>query len=136
MAVDNTIEIPDSSLPNLDYLDFSNDRDAVLESTTNIIPKALVIKSPTNDTFPPSDMCSSGISPSSTLDVDWGSDLWTIPLDTQNPLSGSVLSFSEEEITSGEEMSSCDTNRAYSGIKIPQETPPVGLDDLDGQFAF
>ena len=33
-------------------------------------------------------------------------------------------------------MSSCNMNGTYSGIKIPQENPPVEMDNLDGSFAL
>lgn len=59
-------------------------------------------------------------SPSSGT-YDWASDLWAMPTDlsTYPASSHSVLSFSEEELTSGEELSSCDVGRGYRGIVMP-----------------
>lgn len=141
----------DSSLPNLDYLDFGKDRSSNVEPTFPTLPNSNS-KAP-QDTFagcgmlgqmqppletisPLSDSDPLAISPLTEVDADWVSNLWSIPADDPIPMSGSVLSFSEEELTSGEEMSSCDTNRTYNGIKIPQEVPLVRLGDLDGSFAF
>ncbi len=131
------------NLPNLDYLDFSTDQTSRLNHTSpnptdnlrtsydefpgcNQAPSDSLFSSP--ETFPPA------LSPSPGAHFDWTSDVWTIPADMP-PASHSTLSFSEEELTSGEELSSCDMG-AFNGIKIPQESPLVGLDDLDGNFGL
>lgn len=151
ITTDEANQVPDSSLPNLDYLDFRQDRSSVSEPTsafsTNHIPKAPFdrfvgcgtggqTQSSIDNMFSPSDLYPSGISPSPAADADWASDLWSIPADNQIPVSGSGLGFSEDEPTSGEELSSCDTNGTYNGITVPQGTPPVGLEDLDSSYAF
>ena len=150
-TIDSRSQMPDSSLPNLDFLDFSKDRRSIFESTpatpANNVPKAShdgfvgcgmfsQTQPSSNNVFSSPDLFSSTMSPSPAVDFDWASDLWTVPLKNRVPASRSVLSFSEEELTSGEEMSSCDMNGTYSGIKIPQENPPVEMDNLDGSFAL
>lgn len=70
----------------------------------------------------PTDVVSTYISPSpSSATYDWSSDVWTMPSDltTQPASARSVLSFSEEEVTSGEELSSCDAGGDYRGILMP-----------------
>lgn len=70
----------------------------------------------------PPEVVSTYISPSpSSATYDWSSDIWTMPsdLNTQPASARSVLSFSEEEVTSGEELSSCDAGGDYRGILMP-----------------
>lgn len=70
----------------------------------------------------PTEVVSTYISPSpSSATYEWPSDVWTMPseLNTQPASAQSVLSFSEEEVTSGEELSSCDAGGDYRGILMP-----------------
>jgi len=54
-----------------------------------------------------------------------------------NPASArSVLSFSEEELTSGEELSSCDMGGEYRGIVIPNVDEFGVLEGLEGSFGL
>lgn len=125
--------------PNLELLPFNQD----LMSYSNLTPMASgtqfkefdpeVIatylgqhqqQGPTYDNLfhSPSEVVSTYISPSpSSATYDWSPDVWTMPsdLNTQPASAQSVLSFSEEEVTSGEELSSCDAGGDYRGILMP-----------------
>lgn len=124
--------------PNLDYLCFSHDLIPCsnLHTLTSGAPlkdfepehlngylAAQQSQGPHYDSrFYSSDVIPNYISPSPSLAAyDWSSDLWAMPsnLNTQPPSVPSVLSFSEEEVTSGEELSSCDAGGEYRGILIP-----------------
>lgn len=137
-TANDTDQMHTSDLPNLDYLDFSTDQTSHSSQTssnsTDILrssydpsqaPSDGLFSSP--ETFPPA------LSPLPAEKIDWTSDLWKVPTNMP-PALQSALSFSEEELTSGEELSSCDLNGTFNGIKIPQEAPLVTLDDLDGSF--
>ena len=129
------------NLPNLDYLDFNTDQsshsDQISPTSTN------VLKTPYNEmpgcSQPPSDSLfpSLDLFPSNSpgAQFDWTSDQWTMPTDLV-PATQSALSFSEEELTSGEDLSSCDTNGTFNGIKIPQDSPIAGLDNLEGRVGL
>lgn len=79
----------------------------------------------------PPEIVSTYISPSpSSVTYDWSSDLWAMPSDLNaHPASAqSVLSFSEEEVTSAEDLSSCDPGGEYRGILIPNVDRYPGLE--------
>lgn len=125
--------------PNLDFLPFNHD----LMQYPNLTPMASGTQfkefnpenmvgypgphqqqGPTYDNLfrSPSEVVSTYISPSpSSATYDWSSDVWTMPsdLNTQPTSAQSVLSFSEEEVTSGEELSSCDAGGDCRGILMP-----------------
>ncbi|KAL8712723.1 MAG: hypothetical protein Q9225_006892 [Loekoesia sp. 1 TL-2023] len=62
---------------------------------------------------------------------DWRSDLWTLPTAmSSQPAAQSVLSYTEEELTSGEEWSIHEGSE-YRGITIPN-TDGFGLEALEG----
>lgn len=64
---------------------------------------------------------------------DWRSDLWTLPTAmSSQPAAQSVLSFTEEELTSGEEWSVHEGSE-YRGITMPN-TDGLGLEALEGNF--
>ena len=135
-----------SEMPNLDYLDFGND--ATPTSATN--NHNADIKAATNgssvkrqsshelDTLFPSPDVFSYISESSSNAIDWCSDLWSIPTDLNNQPqpTRSTLSFSEEELTSGEELSSCGASGQFSAASLPEDGRLVALDGLDGGFGL
>ena len=136
-----TEQMYDSDLPNLDYLDFNTDQssrsDHISPNSTNILKTSYnempgCSQPPTDSVFSSPELFPS-TSPGAQF--DWTSDLWTMPIDMA-PASQSALSFSEDELTSGEELSSCDTNGTYNGITIPQDSPLAGLDDLDGRLGL
>ena len=129
------------NLPNLDYLDFNTDQNSHsdhisrtstndLKSTYNEMPRCG--QAPSDSLFPSPELFPST---SPEAQFDWTSDLWTMPTDMV-PTSQSALSFSEEELTSGEELSSCELNGAYNSIIIPQDSPSATLDDLDSRLGL
>jgi hypothetical protein len=76
--------------------------------------------------------------------TNWSPDTWDWnSYGTQAPPPQSVLSFSDESLTSGEEFSSnsCEygtpgSDRLYAGIMIPDMSTPTGLGGLDGNFGL
>jgi hypothetical protein len=76
--------------------------------------------------------------------VAWSPNAWNwSAYNEQNPPQ-SVLSFSDESLTSGEEFSgntydvgsTPGSDRLYSGIMIPDMSTPTGLGGLDGNFGL
>ena len=135
-------------IPNLDYLSFNNDPSPSPNFPS--IMSGLPYKEaeaaygvfqpppiPYEGLFPSPEMLSAYISPSpSAATYDWASEIWAMPSDLGgHPASArSVLSFSEEELTSGEELSSCDTGGEYRGIVMPNVDEFSGLEGLEGSF--
>lgn len=137
--ITSTCQIGPLEQPNLDFVSFNHD----LIPYTNLTPLASGTQfkefdaegiagylgshqqqGPSYDNLfhSPSEVVSTYISPSpSSVTYDWSSDVWTRPsdLNTQPASAQSVLSFSEEEVTSGEELSSCDAGGDYRGILMP-----------------
>jgi hypothetical protein len=78
----------------------------------------------------------------------WSPDVWALnpdSLSSGQPAPQSVLSFSDESLTSGEEFGDlCSSNHGgetYRGIMIPQEMSPcsvesLGLQGMDGNFGL
>ena len=136
--------------PNLDYLSFNNDQTPSpdFSSTISAVPFKDIdaafgitpqTQLPYDGMFPSPDMLSAYISPSpSSAAYDWASDVWAVPSDiaTQPPSARSVLSFSEEELTSGEELSSCDMGGEYRGILMPNVDEFCGIEGLEGSFGL
>ncbi len=113
---------PSSKPPNLDYLSFNDPT----PSPNNTSPgssrqfrtyelASQQMQSPL-DSFFPSD--SSYISPPPSADFGWCSDMWALPSNVGNHLDASQarVSFSEEDLTSGEELSSCDFGAEFRGL--------------------
>lgn len=148
---DNTApSMRSSDAPNLDYLPFNNGSNLashVLSLAPGHLPRKLNIERltgyvatqqsqlPCDSLFPSTDMLSTYISPSpSSATYEWQPDMWALPSDlNNNPASAqSVLSFSEEEVTSGEELSSCETGGEFRGIIMPNVDDYGRLDGFDG----
>lgn len=72
--------------------------------------------------------------PVSQAAYDWPVEVWELPSDLQaNPTSArSVLSLSEEEVTSGEELSICDQSTEFQGIVMPTVDGYGSLDGFEG----
>ncbi|QRD04855.1 hypothetical protein JI435_421860 [Parastagonospora nodorum SN15] len=74
----------------------------------------------------------------------WSPNAWNWGVYSEQAAPQSVLSFTDESLTSGEEFSanSCDFNttpeseRLYPGIMIPNMGTPHGLGGLDGNFGL
>ena len=124
---------------NLDYLSFSD----FTPSPNNMSPSAsqqymapdlasTQMEAPLDSLFPSEDVFSSYVSPPSSADLGWGSDNWALHASVGNEAgaSQSRISFSEEDVTSGEELSSCDVGADLRGLAMP------GLDGLDGHFGL
>ena len=119
--------------PNLDYLSFNGDQTPSPNLPSSMpgirykdIDAAYGVtqqpQPPYDSLFPSPGMLSAYISPSpSSATYDWASEIWTMPSDpgTQPASARSVLSFSEEELTNGEEQSICDMGGEYRGIVMP-----------------
>lgn len=65
---------------------------------------------------------------------DWPAEVWGLPSDLQgNPrFTHRALSLSEEEVTSGEELSSCDQTGEFQGILLPTVDGYGGLEGFEG----
>ena len=136
--------------PNLDYLSFNDEPSQTSKFRRDLFkdsdPDLLTSFSPTQQLeaqysglHPSPDVLSAYISPSpASANYDWTSDLLAMPpdLNSQPPSANSVLSFSEEELTSGEELSTCDLRGEYRGITMPNVEGFGGLDGLDSNFGL
>ena len=122
---------------NLDYLSFSD----LTPSPNNMSPgtsqqyvapdlTSTQMEPPLDSLFPSEDVFSSYVSPPPSAELGWGSDNWALhaSVDNQAGALQSRISFSEEDVTSGEELSSCDVGADFRGLAVP------GLDGLDGTF--
>ncbi|KAF6230255.1 hypothetical protein HO133_004595 [Letharia lupina] len=131
---------PSPDPPNLDYLSFNNPA----PSPKNLSPGSSrqfrmsdlsnqQMQPPLDSHFPSEDVFSSYISPPPPDDFGWCSNIWAMPSNVgdQPDASQGRVSFSEEDLTSGEELSSCDTGAEFHGLAMDGL---VGLDGLDGNF--
>jgi hypothetical protein len=73
----------------------------------------------------------------------WSPDVWAVGNTSTSVPPQSVLSFSDESLTSGEEfpdLTNCRSNESYKGILIPEMSPgnvdSFGLPGLDGNFGL
>lgn len=139
--------------PNLDYLPLSSDQDPRTSHDYGTAHGPLKIADsdrlhgfsptqqievPVNSLFPSPDVLSAYISPSSSLTThDWASDVWVMPPASNGPASAhSALSVSEEELTSGEELSTCDPIGEFAGIAMPNDESLDVLDGLEGNMGL
>lgn len=136
---------PPSKLPNLDYLSFNDPT----PSPNNMSPGSsrpfkapdLVnqqMQPPLDGPFPSEDVFSSYASPPPSADFGWCSELWDMPSNVGNQpdVSQGRVSFSEEDLTSGEELSSCDMGPDFQGLGLPGADGLVELEGLDGNFGL
>ncbi|KAG8526786.1 uncharacterized protein KY384_008215 [Bacidia gigantensis] len=137
---------PSESLPNLDYLDFNNEPQTSSQTSTGNTPKNCAT-TPMNSIHdfeqpqaapylqPPQQDVFSYLSelPPSISEVprskpfEWCDDIWKTSLDMNVP---GATSFTEEELTSGEELSSCGASGHFAFGASPQEHGFTGEDDL------
>ena len=135
--------------PNLDYLAFNDEPTQALRFCGNVFkdpePDLLTGFNQTQQMEAPSghvcrslDGISTYVSPSVPANYDWASDLLAMPpeLNNQPASANSVLSFSEEELTSGEELSTCDLPVNFQVVAIPDVDGFGRLDGLDNNFAL
>ena len=134
-----------NGMTNLDYFPLGSHT----SNTDNIAQKSTSTQNPTDldsllgyiSTYetspPPPNGAPCYISPESltyptpSLPSDWNPDVWSsIDVRSQQPTSArSVLSFSDESLTSGEDLSSCDFGSDYRSYAIP--TGEYKQDDFD-----
>lgn len=124
---------------NLDYLSFNDPtlspNDMSPGSSQQYTTPDLAtpqMQPPLDSLFPSEDVFSSYVSPPPSADVGWCSDAWALHsgAGSQPDASQGRVSFSEEDLTSGEELSSCDMAADFCGLAMP------GLDGLDGNFGL
>lgn len=131
--------------PNLDYLSFNQEpgektnhhfdeqeNDLLIGSRPN-----QQLEAPYNSLYPPSDVLSAYIS-SPAANLDWIPDLSAMPAsfaDRAAP-ADSVLSFSEDDLTSGEELSTCDLSGEYQGFSLRNLDGFGGLTGLDSNLGL
>ena len=136
---------PVTETPNLDYLSFSNERvpstdfcysagtNAAKDSDSDLLTgfsPTQQTEAPFNSLFPSPDVLSYISQSPSSATHDWASDTWALP---PHPASAhSVISLSEEELTSGEEWS--DPTCEYRGVTMPNIGNLDGLDALDANI--
>ena len=137
--------------PNLDYLSFNNDSTLSLQHLSpdsnanlkqynqhDVLPGAIGHDSqhPLDGLFPSADLFSSYISTSPSGNIGWCSDTWNITSDCTQQPAKSRVSFSEEELTSGEELSNCELGVELHDMTLPAADELVGIDGLDGNFGL
>ena len=122
------------NLPNLDYLDFSNEPATVedqpaegmddhLGDTSTNLQQSVMDATTSSDIF----SYISGLTPTSKP-FDLSSDLWTMPTDVPGLQPHSALSISDESLTSGEELSSCGTSSHFPQAAFHSESDLTALD--------
>ena len=137
--------------PNLDYLSFNNDptpspqprvqsptlsRKPAMNDQIGIADWGVLAETqPSLDSLFPSADVLSYITSSPSTNVDWYSNGWNMAPDSSSQAPPSQGSGSEEEITSGEELSSCDLGGDIRAMTIPVEGLG-GLDGLDGNYVL
>lgn len=131
-----------SETPNLDYLSFSNEQIPSTDYSSigrnpaeDLDPDRLTgfnatqpIAASFSGLLTSPDIMSAYISPSPSANHDWASETWALPPHTDIASARSVPSYSEEEITSGEELSSCEPSCEFRGITMPNMDTANGLD--------
>lgn len=134
--------VPDQFvLPNLDYLDFSNEPatfDEQHQSPSIGMKDSLAMSSPEqsmgNGLATADGFSYLGEVPSASKSFGWSSDLWTLSPNMNGNLqpTQSSLSLSEEELTSGEELSSCGTSGHFPTTSFASEQNGLGVTGMDG----
>ncbi|KAL8781980.1 MAG: hypothetical protein Q9213_005764 [Squamulea squamosa] len=123
-------------VPNLDYLSFGNDCEptpsypnagmrhsskAMFTDEFAGFLNSPVLQEPLESLWSSSDMLGRYMNPPApTANFDWGMDAWTMPADMNSQMAPqSVPSSTDEELTSGEDLSIGDSNRECGGIAMP-----------------
>lgn len=135
-------QLPDQhGLPNLDYLDFSNEPPTFNEQAQSPgvgmnngtgnpdRQPAMDQTAPVGDSF-----SYMGDMIEASKPFGWTSDLWTMSPDMNGVLqpTQSSVSLSEEELTSGEELSSCGASGHFPTHSFASEQSGLGVSGLDG----
>ena len=131
--------------PNLDYLSFNDPIPSPNDMSPgsglqNETPDLLVqqIRPSLDSLFPSEDFFASYVSSPPSADLSWCSDVWAMPssLGSRPNASQGCVSFSEEDLTSGEELSSCDLGTESHGLKISDVDGLAVVDGLKGNFGL
>ena len=131
--------------PNLDYLSFNDPtpspnamspdpgRHLRAPDRTN-----QQMQPPLDSLFPSEDVFSSYVSPTPSADSGWYPDVWALPSNVSNQPDAphGHVSFSDEDLTSGEELSNCDIGTDFRGLAMPNVDGLVGLEELDEDFGL
>lgn len=121
-----TPSLPEISPPSMDHSE-NFDRKHLVGHPTNQQPQT-----PFDSIFPSPDVFSPYISTASPSKFDWSTDVWSMTPELSAQPAQSVLSFSEEDLTSGEELSSCEIGADILGISIPSGDDLAALQSSDG----
>ncbi|KAL2037437.1 hypothetical protein N7G274_009922 [Stereocaulon virgatum] len=121
---------PHQSSPNLSRQSKDNDM-----ASPNFSTSAQHTQAAMDSLFPNTDMFSSYLRTPPAGTIDWCPDIWNMSSDMGNGVPPAP-SYSEEELTSGEELSSCDTGRDFNGLSMSNVDSFVGLEGLDGTFGL
>ncbi|KAL9600199.1 MAG: hypothetical protein Q9219_003342 [cf. Caloplaca sp. 3 TL-2023] len=147
-AVDPNCQRKSVDVPNLDYLSFGDDGNPIpsypntgggnaIKGFDSDESTGCLATSPLSLPFDSFFTCPDGFGPGilnspSLASFDWGPEPWTLPADVSGqPAAQSALSFTEEEVTSGEEWSVHDSASEYRGVTMPIPDG-FGLEALDG----
>ena len=141
----STQQTPSLKAPNLDYLSFNDPTPS--PNTMSPGPSRQFrtpdlsnqqMQPPLDSLLPSEDLYSSYVSPSSSGDFGWYSGIWAMPSNVGNQPDASQgrVSFSEEDLTSGEELSSCDMGPDFGGLAMAEVDGLAGLDGLDENFGL
>ena len=151
MSISNSPHHNNDSLkpPNLDYLSFTNDpvpgsdhtapnsnSTAKYHDQNGYLNGGLEGQPSLDNLCASADIFSSYVTPSPSANVDWCSDIWNMTPDMNHHHAQSRVSFSEEELTSGEELSNCELGGEFTSMTIPTVDDLVGLESLDGNFGM
>ena len=136
---------PSWETPNLDYLSFND----ITPSPNEMSPDPSrhfrapertnqQMQPPLDSLFPSEDVFSSYVSPTPSAASGWYPDVWALPSNVSNQPDASHghVSFSDEELTSGEELSNCDMGPDFRGLAMPDVDGLVGLEELDEDFGL
>ena len=138
----------DYETPNLDYLSFNHEPGQDISFRANFFntpgndpstgfDSNQQLEAPYSSLFPSPDLLTAYMSPP-LANCDWASDFLAVPTDfTSQPTSAnSVLSFSEDDLTSGEDLNTCEMPAEYRGITMPNIEGFGGVGRLDGNLGL
>ena len=136
---------PSLETPNLDYLSFNDPTPNRNETSPDPSRHFRApdrtnqqMQPPLDSLFPSEDVFSSYVSPTPSADSGWYPDVWALPsnLSNQPDAPHGTVSFSDEDLTSGEELSNCDMGADFRGLAMPNVDALVGLEELDEDFGL
>ena len=129
------------NLPNLDYLDFSNEPATFNEqdqrNREQMDNTAARMQEPIGKTFSSPDVFSyiSNLPPTSKPD-EWSPELWAMSTEAHGFQPQSALSLSDESLTSGEDLSSCGTSGHFPLTGFPGDSELTTLDGFGNNLGI